>query len=375
MHDDIEPLRQQLRQLKALHEAGTLGDAAYEPARLQLEQRIVERVMSGAAPGPAGTGRSRLLTGGVVVLVLLVAVVGYRWTGSPTQAPPPVAADAAAPHPVAPEQMAAMVEQLAQRLKDNPADAEGWGMLARSYVVLGRHADALPAYKQALALNGDNDAVLLADYADALAVVNQRNLAGEPLALVKKALQIDPDNLKALSLAGTAAFDVKDYAGAVKHWERVVAVAPPGSPYVERVQASIAEARERGGLPPAAAPAAAAAAAIAGTVTLAAALRAQAGPEDTVFIFARPADGSRMPLAILRKQVKDLPFDFVLDDSLAMSPAAKLSSQRSVVVAARVSKGGSATPQPGDLSAQAPPVAVGTRGLKLEIATVVPKQP
>lgn len=383
MDSDLETLRRQLQQLQALHDSGTLGADAYGPARAALERRIVEQVMQ-APPAAAQAARpARGLLLGVAAVVLLVAAGGYLWKGTPryaTLAAATAPAAASAPHGFGPEQIQAMVDKLAQRLKENPDDAEAWGMLGRAYAVLGRHGDAVPAYRKALALRSD-DAALLADAADALAVVNGRSLAGEPLALVQKALEIEPDNLKALSLAGTAAFNAQDYAGAVQRWERVAALAAPGSPFVARVRQSIAEARSLAGMPaaaatpmpPVAAPVAAAAsgATVSGTVTLAASLRAKADPDDTVFVYARAAEGPRMPLAIVRKQVKDLPFDFVLDDSTAMSPATRLSSQARVVVSARITKSGNAVPQPGDLAGQSAPLALGVQGLKLEISEVV----
>jgi cytochrome c-type biogenesis protein CcmH len=112
---------------------------------------------------------------------------------------------------------------------------------------------------------------------------------------------------------------------------------------------------------------------VSGTITIAAALAGQAGPTDTVFVFARAADGPRMPLAVLRKQVKDLPFEFKLDDSMAMSPAATISSAGRVVVGVRVSKSGDAMAQNGDLTGQSAPVSPGATGLKIEIAEVVRK--
>jgi cytochrome c-type biogenesis protein CcmH len=115
------------------------------------------------------------------------------------------------------------------------------------------------------------------------------------------------------------------------------------------------------------APAAATGASIQGRLTLAAKLKAQAAPEDTVFIFARALQGSRAPLAILRKQVKDLPLDFTLDDSLAMSPAMRLSTAKEVIVGARISKSGMATPQPGDMQGLTGAIAVGSKGIALEI--------
>ena len=406
MNKDVKALRQQLEQLQKSHREGSVGKKAFEAGKAQLEREILQAVL--AAPEAAAAGAqaprpSRALTAGVLSFVVVLAVAGYAWTGSPgvPSAGPPTAAAAEGGNPhasgaVDEAQFIAAVEQLAERLKGQPDDVEGWAMLARSYGMLGRLDDALPAYQKAVALNGQ-DARLLADYADTLALKNDRNLEGEPLALVERALKIEPTNLKALSLAGAAAFNRKDYAGAVRYWERVVQHAPAESPYLPQVQASIAEARERGGLGPASgaaapakpppvavaaakpaaapvatpAPDAAGGATIRGTVRLAPALAMMAAPTDAVFIFARPAEGSRMPLAIVRKQVKDLPVDFVLDDSMAMSPGAKLSLFPQVVVSARVSKSGQAVPSAGDLSGQSAPIAPTASGLLIEINEVV----
>ena len=406
MNKDIKALRQQLEQLQKSHREGSVGKKAFEAGKAQLEREILQAVL--AAPEAAAAGAqaprpSRALTAGVLSFVVVLAVAGYAWTGSPgvPSAGPPTAAAAEGGNPhasgaVDEAQFIAAVEQLAERLKGQPDDVEGWAMLARSYGMLGRLDDALPAYQKAVALNGQ-DARLRADYADTRALKNDRNLEGEPLALVERALKIEPTNLKALSLAGAAAFNRKDYAGAVRYWERVVQHAPAESPYLPQVQASIAEARERGGLGPASgaaapakpppvavaaakpaaapvatpAPDAAGGAMIRGTVRLAPALAMMAAPTDAVFIFARPAEGSRMPLAIVRKQVKDLPVDFVLDDSMAMSPGAKLSLFPQVVVSARVSKSGQAVPSAGDLSGQSAPIAPTASGLLIEINEVV----
>ncbi|NVO06217.1 MAG: c-type cytochrome biogenesis protein CcmI, partial [Rhodoferax sp.] len=175
-----------------------------------------------------------------------------------------------------------------------------------------------------------------------------------------------------------------DYKGAVKMWEKLAESGPPGNVFVNQVQQAIAEARSLAGMPPAAQPLdaaarpldpvaqpAAAGASVSGTVTLAAAVAKQAQPEDTVFVFARAVEGSRMPLAILRKQVKDLPITFNLNDSMAMSPSSALSSQSQVIVGARVSKSGNAMPQPGDLQGQSAPVKVGASNLKIEIKELV----
>ena len=107
-------------------------------------------------------------------------------------------------------------------------------------------------------------------------------------------------------------------------------------------------------------------------ITLAPALAAKVSPDDVVFVFARALDGGpKAPLAIQRLQVKNLPLDITLDDSMAMSPAMSLSTQKQVVVGARISKSGSAMAQPGDLQGLSPTVDVGAKGVKVEIAEVV----
>ncbi len=393
MDQDLPTLKRQLAQLKELHEAGVLPAAQYEEGKAALERRTLDLVLSGAvdapptsatqgAPGRDPAKPSRRLLGTLAAVVLLIAAAGYWWMGSPAQiglgpatvggaASQEAGADGGQPHPTSAEQIAAMVERLAARLQEKPDDAEGWAMLARSYTVLGRHPEALKAYERAIALHRD-DAQLLADYADALAVKNNRNLAGEPMKWVESALKLDPRNLKALALAGTHAFDRKDYAAAVKYWEQVMEFGPADGSYVQQVESSLAQARELGGLPKTGKPATPSAGlpqkAVSGTVSVAPALAKQVDPGDTVFIFARSAEGAqRMPLAILRKQGKDLPIQFTLDDSLAMSPAAKISDARTVIITARVSKSGDALPQSGDLLGQSGPVKVGSAALKLEI--------
>jgi cytochrome c-type biogenesis protein CcmH len=267
-----------------------------------------------------------------------------------------------------------MVERLAARMKENPEDAEGWTMLGRSYAVIDRYAEAAVAYANAVK-RSEPDAQLLADYADALAMAQGRNLRGEPERLIAQALKVDPQNVKALMLAGTVAFEKKDFKGAIAYWERILKALPPDSPIADSVRDSIADARKFAGTAkasPSAKPGAtAAAASVSGTVRLAPGVAAKASPDDTVFIFARPAEGPRMPLAVMRKRVRDLPTAFTLDDSMAMTPAAKLSNHAQVVVGARVSKSGNPAAQPGDLEGLSAQVKPGATGIAVVIGSEV----
>lgn len=363
---------------------------------------------STTSPPPAPTVRAgRKLWMVTMGATLVMALAGYMLTGrpdaidgAPTMAVAPDSAEEGQPQP-SPEQIAEMVQRLADRLKDRPEDAEGWTMLSRSYLVLGRVEEAAQASERVVKLM-PNDAQALADHADVLAMRAGRVLDGEPMKLIERALKLDPDNLKALALAGAAAFDRGDGNEAARLWDRVALLGPPGSPVVQQAREGAAEARkmaaERAGTTggsatraqaqtqapapaPAQGPGASQKAAVAGptvrgTVTLSAALKAQAKPEDTVFIFARNAEAGpgapRMPLAIVRKQVKDLPAAFTLDDSLAMGPGMGLSSAKQVVVGARISRSGQAMPQPGDLEGLSAPVAVGSQGVVVEISKTLP---
>lgn len=375
----------QLAQLSGLHRAGALTDDLYAQSKTAVEGKLLARLadpVEGVSRGP-----SLRLAAGLALFLVVFAAAGYAWLGSPASLALEPGSGAStlvtssresagdgtvsAPHALAPERVALLVDQLTKHLKDQPDDADGWLMLARSLVVLDRHAQAVDAFKQAARLH-PGDAAVLADYADALAVTRGRHLDGDPTRLVEQALAADPANAKALALAGTAAFDRRDYPSAVRYWEKLVQIAPDDS-FAQQIQGGIAEARELGGMPPVAVappenkggndrPAT-----ISGTVSLAATLQGRAAPDDTVFVFARGTDGSRMPLAILRKQVRDLPLRFTLDDDMAMAASAKLSGVERVIVGARISKSGNATPQPGDLQGMLSAVAVGSAGLQVEI--------
>ena len=381
-------LKDQLAELETDVGAGTLSDTQYREAKAELERRVLEEAKSEpseiSAPTPRGVGTALVL----VIAIPLVAGLLYWQFGTPAAFSPEtqqVAAQAGAEHQFTPDEIEKMIVRAEEKLKLNPDDAQGWSVLARTYSTMQRFPEAARAYGELVRLTPD-DADALADYADALAMTQGRNLAGKPMELVQRALKADPNHWKALALAGSEAMNRKDYKAALGYWERLATVVPSGSEMAQAVASNIAEARELGGIkappapvakaatpaPPAGAASAAGAATVGGTVTLSPALAAKVKPDDAVFIFARPAEGARMPLAIIRKQVKDLPATFSLDDSMAMAPNMKLSNFPDVVVGARVSKTGSAMPQPGDLEGLSTPVTTGSANVAIVIDKVVP---
>ncbi len=389
--------------LDAERASGALAPDRYHDAVTRLQRRLLAEAGNEAASAASAPASPRTLAG--LGIALPVFVLGaYLALGNPAALH--VAPVAPAADEVSQADIERMVDTLAQRLRSRPAgnveDLSGWIMLARSQAALRRFDDAAAAYERAVALAPD-DAQLLADLADVLTARRSSGAppatgvsasqpgdraADEPERLVARALALDPQNPKALALAGTAAFDRGDVATARQRWQAARALAPPGSEFANMLDRSLGEVGGSGGA--AVAPAgnngsagvaaagnnnsstAVAPAGIRGRVELAPALAGKAAPTDTVFVVARPAEGARMPLAVVRRTVADLPFDFELDDTLAMQPALKLSAHDRVVVSVRVSPTGEAMPRSGDLQGQSDTVSNHTAGLRLSIDTVRP---
>ena len=388
-------LREQLAQIDAELAAGSITPAQHAQAKTEIERRALDEDAgtNGAAQGPTQHAEARVpasrpagaaaaqaqvmasrATRTAVLVGLgvpLLALGLYGFLGTPQAIMASRDGSGAPGGEVTQAQVEAMVAQLAQRLEnapaDQPADPKGWEMLARTYAAMQRFPEAEKAYTRATAL-APNNAQLLADHADVLAMLQGQSAMGAPEKLIERALKLDPKNLKALALAGSLAFERKDFALATSYWTQARQQAPPGSEFATGLERSLEAAQAAGGgLPNAASNPApttasntgtttAATSSITGVVSLSPALAAKVAPDDTVFIFARAAEGPRMPLAILRRKASELPISFTLDDSTAMSPEMKLSKFAQVVVGARISKSGNAMPQPGDLVGQAGPL-------------------
>lgn len=233
--------RDHLDELDEDRRAGRLSDDQYRQARSDLEDRLLEEAPDAAQPKvPEPPRRHRAAAVAASLAVPLFAFGLYLALGNPG-ALRPQPKDAT--HGLGEQQMDAMIARLAARLEKNPQDPKGWAMLARAQTVLGRFGEASAAYAKSVALFPD-DAQLLADYADVLAMTQGRQLRGEPEKLIERALHSDPDNAKALALAGTAAFDHKDFVLAVKHWEKLRDLIPPGSEFAKSVQEGIDEAKK-----------------------------------------------------------------------------------------------------------------------------------
>ncbi len=242
--ENIAILRNQLRQFELDCQEGRISQEQLQESRLDIEKRLLQEERAIAADQLVLNGeqhqRNRKWSTIFIASTLPIgAIVLYLFVGSPLALYLPEA-NQGQPQ-LTQQDIEGMVERLAQRLEKDPNNAEGWQMLGRSYAALQRMPEALAAYKKALALN-PNNAPLLVDYADLLAFEN-KSIKGEPIRLVQKALQIDPNNLKGLALAGTASFETGDYKKAEEYWSKAKGLVPADSEFARGMDENIAAAR------------------------------------------------------------------------------------------------------------------------------------
>ena len=342
-----------LAELETELASGVLPQERYEQARNELRRDLLQN--TGGEPGAAATGGGRWMAFLVGVLVPFSAVYIYLQLGSPELVDKPPATVQAPQHRGAGSAQAAgdmdtMIQRLHERLQENPEDIEGWVLLGRSMAMLQRYDAAADAYRKAYELAGDVPEIM-AQYAETLALTKGGRFEGQPTELLEKAIKIDPQSSRTLWLLGVVAAQRGERDRALEIWNRLLTLLPPESEAAKMVQASISQLGSSG--MEAAEDSSPAATGGSGQgvvklhVAIAPELQAQASPGDAVFIFAR-AQGSRMPLAVVRHLVSELPLTLTLDDSSSMA-GQKLSDFEQVTVVARVSKGASAVPQAGDL--------------------------
>lgn len=387
---NAEVIKTQLLELKADLESGKLDAAQYDSARADLERELLYDI--GPPEGQSDNFAHRSGRWAVLVLVLVIplgAVLLYQNIGSVELIDMPQRAASQAPmdRETAQHSLEEMVTQLEARLEKEPDSAQGWVLLAKSYTATKRFGDAASAYERVYRLGGYNHPEILTDYADVLAMSNGGQFTEKSGGLLERALELDSGSIKTLWLAGHWKYDVGDYPAAIDFWQKTAAQLPPDGEDATVIRQQINEAQSKLGIeatpvtPPAMAAktvtdsneATATKASLTVDVQLDSELKNSVSPDDTLFIYARAASGPRMPLAIVRKQARDLPVTVVLDDSMAMSPAMVLSNFEEVTVEARISKSGNAITQSGDFRGTLTPVKVNAgETVKIIIIKAVP---
>lgn len=354
--------REELDKLEADRIAGTVDADSYEQSHAEMRQRLFQDTDEADDLAVLGSPKKTIL--GICLFVLLLSASFYFYLGDAARI-----AENNAEKPMSQESVEKMVSEFAAKMDKEPENLKGWAMLARSYRILGRNAEAEKAYARAGSFV-DSDPQLLADYADVLAANANGNFAGKPQQLINKALSLDPNNLLSLWLSGTAAFNAQNYKAAVQSWEKLAKQLPPDTDETRAITTSIAEARSKGGLPPATAPAISNLG-VSGRVGISTELQSKVKSGDILMVIARKP-GERMPVAVLKTAVTTFPMSFVLNDALAMSPNALISQLPEVSVEVRISKTGMAMPESGDLMSAPQTIKVGTSNTRLLINQVRP---
>ncbi|MBU3615972.1 c-type cytochrome biogenesis protein CcmI [Polynucleobacter sp. JS-Polo-80-F4] len=356
--------REELDKLEAEHQSGVINSVDYEIAHAEMRQRLFQDTIEEDDREVPGSTKKTAV--GLCIFIILISSALYFSLGDVVRI-----AQRNSEQPVTQEGVEKMVDEFAVKMEKDPTNLKGWAMLARSYRILGRNEDAANAYARAGNFI-DSDPQLLADYADVLATNANGNFSGKPLQLINQALKLDPNNLMALWLSGTASYNASNYKAAVQTWEKLAKQIPPDTDEARAIQGSIAEARSKGGL-------AATIASpvqvgnggkeISGKIEISADLKSKMKPGDIVMVIARKP-GERMPVAVLKVPATDFPMSFTLNDALAMNPSAPLSQLTEASIEVRVSKTGMAKPEAGDLISNAKIVKVGTKDLQLQIDQV-----
>ncbi len=350
--------REELEKLETERVTGSINSADYEIAHAEMRQRLFQD--TDEEDDRSVMGSSKITAIGLCLFIAVLSAGFYFALGDATRI-----AQKNTQQPMTQEGVEKMVAQFAAKMEQDPSNLQGWVMLARSYRILGRNQEAAKAYERAGSFI-ESDPQLLADYADVLATNANGSFSGKPLQLIKQALKLDPNNLMALWLSGTASYAAGNYKAAVQIWEKLAQQVPPGTEDARSIEASIADARAKGGL---SSKASVSTKGVSGKIEISTDLKSKVKSGDIVMVIARKP-GERMPVAVLRTGISDFPMNFSLTDALAMNPSAPLSQLSEASIEVRISKTGMAKPEAGDLISTPQIVKVGANNIRLVIDQV-----
>jgi cytochrome c-type biogenesis protein CcmH len=237
----VTDIAQALREILLARAAGQMTAEEFERRQAALHAELL---------APAAAKSSGKWRWALAIVVVAAAAGLYFWLGNPAgiatappAAPPPMTD---LPRPDGQQagsggDLKVMASRLADKLAKDPKNGDGWVLLAQTYLELRQHRQAADAFAKAAELQ-KLDAGMLANWADAYVVGNDRRWDAKARDLVARALAADPKQLKALALAGSEAFDRKEYQQAIAYWRKMRAAAPADSMDAKLADANIAEA-------------------------------------------------------------------------------------------------------------------------------------
>ena len=343
--------QKKLKQLEVELSNNVLSQAQFEALKEELLSDLHQDLNQTTKPLAFNMTKGRWLAlplGGMLPLVALAmySLIGDVRVFSENSVPPTASLSSSKTT----ADINAMVEKLAQRMRDKPDDPQGWIMLGRSYKVLKRYPEAVSAFRQADTLKSTDPEILL-QLADVVAMANGGSLKGEPTSLVAKALSVEPNNDMGLWLYGLAKAEDNQFDEAIHYWQMLQSHFTPQDQDYKDVQNLIDQAKDA--LSQTTPNAAMHSKTISVTVSLDEKFKTRVKSDDVIFIYAQALQGGRMPLAVVKKQVKDLPLNVTLDDNMAMLPTMTVSSVEQMIISARISQTGNAQPKSGELIGQA----------------------
>ena len=343
--------KKRLAELETEFENGALDETKYKSAREEIERDLLADIKNNNNNLRTDTVSSPQLAIIIGIILPVVAVSLYFILGSWHKMDDNQRASIHATQQDNMPPVEEMIQRLETNLEQNPADHKGWELLGRSYLHIENLSGATQAFEKALALNDKPSASLLVDYAEAIALGQELKLMGKPTELLKRALAINPQHQKGIWLSGFAYYQAEAYPLAIQHWKNLQSLLPADSPDQQILNKYIEQASQRGGIKQTDS-SQSAKINIKVSVKLDNSLQGKVSANDTVFIYANAAQGPRMPLAIVRKQVRDLPVTVTLNETMAMTPQMSLLNFPEIIINARISKSGQAVSQAGDLIGQ-----------------------
>ena len=361
---NIDIAKERLAELDTELAEGVIDQDIYQSMKEELESALYYDIESNTEVNKASQSKGAWITVVIALLVPLISVALYFSLGEPealTIKPGQVIAQHSREgHDSKPQSIKEMVQKLVARLKKDPEDIDGWFMMGRTLMTLKQYKEAIIAYRKVIELAGKEPGTLVS-LADAIAMSRGGDLQGEPEALIAEALEMDPQNITGLWLAGMSAERKQQHRKAIDYWQKLMPLLAADDPSRSTLQGLIAKAQQAlGGKGEVVAqkqvPVAKTGLKV--HISISPELKAKTTGNELLFVYAKAMSGPPMPLAAVRKQVRDLPLTLTLDDSMAMMPQMKLSNFNKVIVGARVSKSGRPIAQSGDFQGEVSNVMV-----------------
>ena len=360
---NVALFKDRLQELENDRNESVIGEDEFQSLKTELERRLLDDAPEGGKPAAAATGKLSSLV--IVLLALSIPVVAwcvYQQTGAKADWDITQTLEQARQKAVAGEstdqEVEQLIAQLNQRLEQRPQNSDYLMLLGSTQMKLANYVAAADVYRR-LSEIYPNDPAVLAQYAQALYLSSARALTDKVRTAADKALSINPQQATVLGMMGIAYFEQGDFQQAVNYWQRLLPLLGPVSPNRQMIMAGIEQAREllqESGVEVAVTPAPVAENAVSLQVQVAIGDGINVDKSASVFVYARAMAGPRMPLAVAKIKVADLPATVTLDDSMAMAPGFKLSGFEQIELVARVSKNGIANRGSGDIEGLLGPV-------------------